>query len=226
MNNKYSLKKDPYSSHYRISDIVKKQVVSGKILDIGCGPGFLGTMINNKNYLIYGIDKNKDVLNLASKNYFKLFCLDIESDNFILQTKFKIILFGDILEHLDNPQKVLHAYSHLYLEKDGKVIISLPNIAHWSIRLNLAVGKFNYGKRGIVDSTHLRFFTYKTMKKLIYDSGLLIDNYYYTPVPLPLLISSTNIDKPLFFIHKLNYFITGLWKKLFAYQFIFLCSLK
>lgn len=224
MNQKYKFKSDPYSSHTSIAQIIRKQFTTAVILDVGCGPGFLGRAIKNKKYTSYGIDNDEEVLRFAKKYYKNIFKLNVEQEKFTNPVKFDILIFGDILEHLINPQVILNRYSAKYLKNNGKVIISLPNAAHAFVRFNIMLGKFEYMDKGILDITHLRFFTFNSMRKLISDSGLKIERYHYTPIPLPLLIPSTNKTKPLFFLHQFNNFITGLWEKLLAYQFIFVCS--
>lgn len=223
--NPYTLKKDPYSSHSIITNLLKTKYSSGKFLDVGCGPGFIGKMLN-KNYELHGIDKNIEIKRLISPIYKQVCFLNVENDDFTSGSKYDAIIFGDILEHLINPKTVLKRYSSKYLKKGGSIIISLPNVAHWSIRTSLLFGNFDYNDKGILDSTHLRFFTYKSMRSLLSDCDLKIEKICYTPVPLPLIIPLTDFGKPLFILQELNYFLTGLWKNIFAYQFVFLCSKK
>ena len=84
-----------------------------------------------------------------------------------MDKKFDLIIFADILEHTIHPEKILEYYSTNLLKQKGKIIISVPNIANWNIRLKLLFGKFDYTKTGILDETHLKFFTYNSIKKII-----------------------------------------------------------
>jgi len=88
--------------------------------------------------------------------------------------KFDAIIFADVLEHLKNPGNVLKATNQL-LKDDGSVFVSIPNVAHNSVIYGLIHNKFEYAKFGILDATHLRFYTYDSAKKLCSDAG-------YTPV--------------------------------------------
>src|SRR5207247_10606372 len=79
--------------------------------------------------------------------------------------------FGDVLEHPENPLAVLRGLLP-YLEEEGHVLLSLPNIAAWTVRLALLRGSFDYEPSGILDDTHLRFFTRETAQRLATDAGL------------------------------------------------------
>ena len=85
--------------------------------------------------------------------------------------RFDVILFGDVLEHLTDPETVLARFVP-YLEESGRVIVSLPNVAAWTVRLGLLAGRFDYQPSGILDETHLKFFTLQSAKALVQKAGL------------------------------------------------------
>ena len=89
--------------------------------------------------------------------------------------KFDYIICNDVLEHVYEPKNVLN---HLmqYLNEDGYVCLSLPNVAHASIKANLLMNNFDYTPAGILDQTHIRFFTYKTVAKFLSDLNLEIED--------------------------------------------------
>lgn len=93
--------------------------------------------------------------------------------------KFDYIIFGDVLEHLKYPYSLLEKFKN-YLSEKGKFIISLPNVAHACVKSNLLIDNFNYTKYGILDDTHLRFFTYKTIAKEFANINLYIDMCFHT----------------------------------------------
>ena len=99
--------------------------------------------------------------------------LNNELDNYI--SYFDYIIVADVLEHLINPLPVLNKLKN-YLNKSGKIIISLPNISHCSIKLSLLNGTFNYYECGILDETHLRFFDIHNAIKLATDASLKVSN--------------------------------------------------
>jgi SAM-dependent methyltransferase len=89
---------------------------------------------------------------------------------------FDVVLYADVLEHLVNPLGELEKVAQ-FLAPDGVIIISVPNVAHWSVRFNLLRGRFNYAPTGIMDATHLRWFTSRTLLQLLKRAG-------FTPVQI------------------------------------------
>jgi hypothetical protein len=89
---------------------------------------------------------------------------------------FDVVLFADVLEHLPDPHAML-LMSREALRAGGAVIVSVPNVAHWSVRTNLVRGKFQYQPSGIMDATHLRWFTAASVRSLIASSGFKVTGY-------------------------------------------------
>ncbi|WP_147678591.1 class I SAM-dependent methyltransferase [Algibacter pacificus] len=167
------------------SDLIK--YISGKnnnVLDVGCANGTNGNYLleNDIAEIVYGIEFDKEMSAVAENNYSKVFAGDLNSKSFrsdILKCniKFDYILFGDILEHLLDPYAVLKELKTL-LKPDGKIIISLPNIAHVETFIQLFVkGTWPKNSRGIFDATHLRWFTKKDVESLVAHSELNLDVY-------------------------------------------------
>ena len=104
--------------------------------------------------------------------------------------------------------------------------MSLPNVANIWVRLNLLFGRFNYSRVGILDETHLRFFTLHTMKQLAAESGFDVISVNATPIPLPVMLPATRKGSSLSFLHFLNWGLTKLRSTLFGYQFILVCRPK
>jgi SAM-dependent methyltransferase len=92
-------------------------------------------------------------------------------------------VYGDVLDHLIDPLRVLVELDRA-LAPDGFVVISVPNIAHLYIRLTLLLGRFDYADQGILDDSHLRFFTARSLRALIGGAGLTIDRFTATPAPV------------------------------------------
>ncbi|OGL46169.1 MAG: hypothetical protein A2W05_06165 [Candidatus Schekmanbacteria bacterium RBG_16_38_10] len=193
------------SSNMRITNMVRQGSI---VLDVGCASGYLANRLKvEKKCLVYGIEIDSEMAARASNSCEKVFLGDIE--NLCLPERyynfFDYIIFGDVLEHTKSPEIVLNNYLK-YLKKDtGNIIISLPNCAYWLMRLSLLFGKFNYKDCGIMDRTHLRFFTKKTAIEMIKKCNLEI----------------TGIKYPGRISHYVRIF-----PALFAYQFLFLCSLN
>ncbi|MBW4509778.1 MAG: methyltransferase domain-containing protein [Scytonematopsis contorta HA4267-MV1] len=149
-----------------------------RVVDFGCATGNFAQLLSQKGCIVTGVDINPEVAQSAKKycEDFILADLDFVSVTEILaDNEYDVAIFGDVLEHLKNPWKVLEETKNI-LKKDGYVVASIPNIAHGAIRLALLQGRFEYMKEGILDNTHLRFFTRKTVEDLFEKSGYLVTN--------------------------------------------------
>ncbi len=139
---------------------------NSKVLDVGCAAGILGKFLTQEfNCDVDGIDLDDDALDEAKKCgcYKNLYNLNVENFkdfNFLKSKnkKYNYIVFADILEHTYNPINLIYKFGE-FLAKDGKILVSIPNFSHYDIVINLLNEKFNYSKTGILDNTHLRFFT-------------------------------------------------------------------
>jgi len=100
---------------------------------------------------------------------------------------FDLALVLDVIEHVAEPTAFL-AQVASRLRPGGTALISVPNVAHWSVRAALAAGRFDYADRGILDRTHLRFFTARTLRETIRGAGLEVDRTDSAVVPLELLL--------------------------------------
>jgi len=164
-----------------------------------------------------GIEIDKESAQIAKKYCKDVIVGDIETMDSLPYPEeyFDVIIFGDVLEHLKDPLSVLKKLKK-YLNKNGYIICSIPNIAHIYVRLNLLFGRWEYQDTGILDKTHLRFFTKKTAIKLIEDAEYKIEELYYTPwVSLPL-----SRLRRFEFVRKMEYYLTKALPTLFALRFI------
>lgn len=150
------------------------------VLDVGCAGGALaGALKQNKNCLVYGLEGNSQNVSLALNSGFfaEINLQDLNllkaSDYPDYLAKFDYIVCGDVLEHLLEPENVLTKLRN-YLKPDGRMIISLPNVAHASIKANLLLNDFSYTPLGILDKTHLHFYTYRSIARLLTDVKLTI----------------------------------------------------
>lgn len=170
-----------YSEHINQS-IYSLVPTNKKILDVGCNTGNLGEkLIKEKNCIVYGLDYSKKAIEIAKRRLNKAIVFDLETYKIPFKNeKFDIIIFADVLEHLRYPEVILKKYSQL-LNKNSLIIASVPNVANINIRLGLLFGNWNYQKGGILDRTHLRFFTEETMKRLFVDNGYRIIDIDSTP---------------------------------------------
>lgn len=185
--NKYEPEKENYICHIDDKNdshsIIARKVKNGStVLDIGCGVGIIGRLLyNNKNCINYGIEIDKESFEIAKKTgyYKEIYNISIENEEEwkrLLNKKlhFDYIILADVLEHLKNPCCILENLISL-LNKDGKILISIPNVAYIDIIRALIDREFNYQKTGILDSTHFRFFTKKSFAEMIDNFNSLHD---------------------------------------------------
>lgn len=157
-----------------------------RVLEIGCATGFMGEyLIKNKNCTVIGVELGKDEAAIAKKKLTKVLIGNIESDVIIREInalgKFDVVFASALIEHLKDPWAALKTWKK-FLTKGGYIVISTSNIAHWSMRLKIIRGEFAYQEYGILDNTHLRFFTYKTFQDLVKESGFSIEYLGIDPV--------------------------------------------
>ncbi|MBD3858998.1 methyltransferase domain-containing protein [Bacillus sp. 28A-2] len=140
------------------------------ILDIGCGTGKLGKVLKQKDRTIYGIDSFEDAAKQAEQELDHVLCGNIEQMTLPYEhEQFDCIIFGDILVHLLGPWAVL-----TFLKKEGAILSPIPNIGHISTVLELLSGRFSYTDAGLMDQTHLRFFTLHEIHALFHSAGFRI----------------------------------------------------
>ena len=163
---RYPIKNSRFSSHIRISRIIKAAVPLNEkisVLDVGCSKGGLFKLLPRESISYLGVEPHLEDFEDAQKLGIPALNLDANDALREINDLFDFVVFADVLEHIANPEKVL-IETHKALTPNGKVIISVPNIAHFSIRLLLFFGLWNYTQRGILDKTHLRFFTKKSLR--------------------------------------------------------------
>ncbi len=215
---------DPYSSHSRIIEWIDQERPQ-YVLEVGTATGYLTSEMVKRGCVVTGIEQDPEMAKLAEKYCDKMVVGDVENLDLSQLGTYDAIILGDVVEHLRNPREFLQKTGKL-LNKGGKILISLPNVANIWVRLNLLFGRFNYTRVGILDETHLSFFTLESSKKIARDCGLEVISTNVTPIPLPLILPATSQGRALSFLHALNWAITRLRKTLFGYQFILVCQPK
>lgn len=170
MANKYRLAEGYYAGHSVIARLIGK---SKTVLDVGCNEGYLGRAADMSNQF-FGIDFAKPAVAQAKKSYEGAYVYDLNRLTPLVwkRQKYDVIVFADVLEHLIDPVSTLRFFTKNYLKQNGRIIISLPNIANWQIRLQLLTGSFTYTQTGILDRTHLHFYTYISSQQLLAAAGL------------------------------------------------------
>jgi glycosyltransferase involved in cell wall biosynthesis/precorrin-6B methylase 2 len=212
---------DPYSSHAQILHWIEEEAPA-EVLEVGAATGYLSSEMARRGCRVTGIEIDPDMAALSRNYCARMVVGDVETIDVSGLGTFDAIVLGDVLEHLKDPAATLIRMASL-LKPNGKILISLPNIANIWVRLNLLFGRFNYTRVGILDEGHLRFFTLRTATQLANKCGFDVESARVAPIPLPLMFPSMSKGRTLSFIHWLNWLTTKLRKTVFGYQFILVC---
>jgi len=171
-------KNNNYFSDIRWDIISLIPAGNNKILEIGCGTGNTGKTLKEKKKAskVIGIEIIEQAAKQAEKNLDKVFNTDIEVFDLQFTAEyFDYIILADILEHLHNPLAILEKLKK-YIKKNGWIIASIPNVRYWKVIRDLVIkGEWTYRPDGILDDTHLRFFTKKSIIKLFQLAGFSVD---------------------------------------------------
>lgn len=154
-----------------------------KVLDIGCSSGNFGEgLIKQKSCVVDGIELNSKDSEMARNKLRNVYNLNVELDDIsFFKEKYDYIVFADVIEHLINPVSTLLNIKKL-LKKNGKIVYSLPNMAHISIRLQLLAGEFMYTETGLLDKTHLHFYTKMSIQSMFQEASYEIIKQDYTQI--------------------------------------------
>jgi methionine biosynthesis protein MetW len=169
------LKDEKYYSFAK-SELVKLlPSANGRFLEIGCGEGATLEYVKalGASYTA-GVDISADAIAVASRRGLDVaLAADVEKDALpFLEKEFDCVIVADVLEHLVNPWDTLKRLVS-YVKDDGHVLLSVPNIRYYRVLRDLVLhGAWTYSDSGILDSTHLRFFTLKEIQKLLEHAGL------------------------------------------------------
>ena len=148
-----------------------------RVLEFGPATGFMTRHLRDElNCSVTGFEYSPEAAAQAASFCEQMIVGDAEDFTLwkSLHSPYDVIIFADVLEHLREPQSVL-ACCREFMSPDGRLLISIPNIAHWTIRLSLLKGAFDYTSCGILDNTHLKFFTKKTLFEMIHAAGFDVE---------------------------------------------------
>jgi glycosyltransferase involved in cell wall biosynthesis len=216
----YPIKTSRHSSH----DYVRNMVgANHTVLDLGCGEGAVAMDLQKNGNRITGVD----LLPHApySKALDAYYCADLDAGiQDVIERlggkRFDRVLLLDVLEHLRRPERLL-CDCHQVVEADGQVIISVPNVANITVRLALLLGRFNYTERGILDRTHLRFFTRATARRFVEENGFRVVEERATVMPVELVLGLSPENLLMKAINRTLAVLTYLMPSVFGYQIMF-----
>lgn len=156
-------------------DLLDRVPEGGVVLDVGCWSGFAGRYLQRRRgATVDGIEPHAGMGERAAMAYRHVHATTVEAaltGDLLLEGTYDAILLLDVLEHLVDPAGVLRAATSK-LRPGGVVLASIPNTAHWTMRKQLLLGRWDYADSGLMDRTHLRFFTIRTIRTLFAEAGL------------------------------------------------------
>lgn len=219
MPNVYTFKDFEGSSHRILLDLIRcYSRRRGTLLDLGAAGGELGSALRDHFDRTIGFEYNVDCVGELHGRFDQIVIADLERVK-QLPSGVDAIVLADVLEHLRDPKTALRLVRDA-LKDDGHAFISVPNIANITVRLGLLFGVFEYRDRGILDHTHLRFYTMRTMRREIEKAGFRIIAVRGSSVPVRLIIGRWMPEFLLRAGERALSGITRLWRALFAYQIV------
>jgi 2-polyprenyl-3-methyl-5-hydroxy-6-metoxy-1,4-benzoquinol methylase len=221
---RYVLKPDPHSSH----SVILKWLGEGRgrrILDVGAADGIVSRRLTERGWRVTGVEGDAALAQAGARWCERMLTANLNREIPEVVGPFDAILYGDVLEHLVDPLRVLVELDRA-LVPDGFVVISVPNIAHLYIRLLLLVGRFDYIDRGILDDSHLRFFTQRSLRALLADAGLTVERFTATPAPLYQILPASWHKRWVAATHAVNAVVARGLPRLLGYQFLVLARPK
>lgn len=181
------------------------------VLDAGCSTGYLSRPLRERGARVTGLELDEEAAAVARRWCDEVLVGDVETLELpFLPASFDVVMCGDLIEHLRDPDRFLARVRPL-LRPGGRLVLSTPNIANWAIRLSLLFGRFRYTDRGILDRTHTHLFTRATLLEALRDAGYRTTSLDFT-VPVPGLPGGR--------VEAAAHAIGGLRPSLFAYQFV------
>jgi SAM-dependent methyltransferase len=187
----------------------------GRVLDLGCSGGLLAERLREAGYRVTGVDVVESPGAHARMDRFLTADLDagIPPE---AGTGYDVVLAADVIEHLRDPGRLLRD-ARRALAPGGLLVVCVPNIGHWYPRFRTFFGRFDYDQRGPLDSGHLRFFTRRSIKRLLRREGFRIRRL--EPVGLPFDVVGVEAGRGRL-VRLLDRITLAVWPTMFGYQFV------
>lgn len=208
----YDFKEGDGSSHSLILDMMAI-LPRSRVLDLGCSAGLLAEKIRAAGHVVVGVDALE--LPHVRERTDEFYVADLEKPLAPeIGTGFDVVIAGDIIEHLARPGDALKEMRRV-LRPGGQLILSVPNFGHWYPRFRVALGLFGYDRRGVLDNTHLRFFTRSTLRRTVRRAGFDVLEEAATGLPLGTIGASGGVGGVL---RKVDERLVRLRPTFFGYQ--------
>ena len=172
----YDARVPPSATTNNSHNLMLELIGGGKdVLDLGCATGYLAEALREQGCRVSGVEYDERAAEKARPFLDRLVVGDLTDPATLEQLAgqtFDVLVFGDVLEHLADPEEVL-GRSLALLAPGGSVVISIPHVGHGSLRLALLQGRWDYRDTGLLDRTHIRFFTRETLLAMLRRAGLV-----------------------------------------------------
>lgn len=193
-----------------------------RILDVGAATGYVGTALRETRpggAELTGVETDPVAREALAARYTRVHAA---LDAVPSEERFDLALLLDVIEHTADPRATLEQTARA-LRPSGHLLVSVPNVAHWSVRGPLLFGKFDYTPSGILDRTHLRFFTRKTFLATLRSAGLVVESEAYAIAPVELVLPWIVRVPGWSLVRAVRRGLAWLWPGLLAYQLLARC---
>lgn len=202
------LNEHAHSGHAKLLALVGSDK---RVLDVGCSSGYLARPLVARGCTVVGLELDPTAAAMAREVCEEVLVGDVETMELPFEPgSFDVVLCGDLIEHLRDPEAFLARVRPL-LRAEGRVVLSTPNVANWAMRLGLLAGRWRYTERGILDRTHTHLFTRSTLVETLERAGYRVVELDFT-VPLPVARTPAT--------ERVAHAVGRLRPPLFAYQFV------
>jgi predicted TPR repeat methyltransferase len=216
---RYAWKEIPASSHDVLRRRIRALPPGRRLLDLGAAGGHLGRAVRDRCAFLAGVEPDPGVPDSAREGYDDWRSTDALSAG-PWAGPFDTVVCADVLEHLPEPERLLERIAG-WLSPGGILLVSLPNVANVTVRAALLAGRFPYGDRGILDRTHLRFFTRSTGRELLERGGFRVTAVEATAMPYELALPALGRPPWSFAVRGFAGTSARLLPTLLGYQFVF-----
>lgn len=225
MPNVYTFKDFEGSSHRILMGLIRRYAKrGGRLLDLGAAGGELGAAVRDHFGRTVGFEYQVDCVADLKERFDQVVVTDLEKLKRIPKGMDAVVC-ADVIEHLRDAPALLKLIRE-GLANDGYLFVSVPNIANITVRLGLLFGIFEYRERGILDNTHLRFYTMRTIRHDIENAGFRVVAVRGSSIPIRLIVGRFTPDFLVRAGEKILTIVTRLWLSLFAYQIVVVATRK
>jgi glycosyltransferase involved in cell wall biosynthesis len=209
----YDLKLGFRSSHTMALAAVKK---GAAVLDVGCGRGYVADLMATDAAQVTGLDQYAPESSPKPNVQYRKWCMDTEPCP-VDVSQFDQVFMLDIIEHLKDPEVFMEALRSKSIHKRPEFVLTTANVAFFVTRFMLLLGGFNYGRKGILDRTHTRLFTFSSLRELFEQTGYNVLEIRGIPAPFPKVLGSGILSRVVMLINEFLIKVPFL-RGLFSYQ--------